>query len=82
VLAPRPRAAYYINFGDPTRAGLVNPIVWNSKTYNTIGWNAYDPLLGYGWCAESIGNTNIMLYNYLNTGGMLSNTIIRINIML
>jgi hypothetical protein len=69
VMAPRPRAAYYINFGNPLDPALISPFVWNGHTYNTIGWNPYDPLLGYGWCGESIGNTAIMLYS-MKTGGI------------
>lgn len=70
VMAPRARAAYYINFGDPTDPSLINPFVWSGRTYNTIGWNPYDPALGYGWCGEFIGNNGIMLYS-MKSGGVL-----------
>lgn len=66
---PRPRAAYYINFGNPTLPALKNPIVWDGKTYSTVGWNAYDPDLGYGWCGEFIGNSQVMLYKMTTSGG-------------
>lgn len=69
VMDPRPRGSYYINFGNPTSPSLSKPIIWNGNTYNTVGWNAYDPDLGYGWCGEFIGNTQIMLYKLTNTGG-------------
>jgi hypothetical protein len=60
-----PRAAYYINFQDPTGDPQADPLVVSGHTWTKIGWEAYDVKKGYGWSGPYIGDATIMLYQYL-----------------
>ena len=62
VSTPPPMVAAYINFQDPAGAPTANPLVVNSKTWQKIGWGAFDAVLGYGWSGPFIGNAVIMKY--------------------
>ncbi len=66
---PHPKAAYYLNFQDPSGSPSAEPLVANGKTYMKIGWDAYDAGLGYGWSGENIANPAIALYGYDDVAG-------------
>jgi hypothetical protein len=59
------RAAYYINFQDPKGPPSASPLVVNGHEWLKIGWEGYDATKGYGWSGPYIGDSNIMLYQYL-----------------
>ena len=60
------RAAYYINFQDPQGEPSASPLVVNGHTWTKIGWEGYDANQGYGWAGPYIGDSTIMLYQYLS----------------
>jgi len=43
--------------------------VVDGKTFQKIGWDAYDPGKGYGWSGEYIANPAIALYGYDDGAG-------------
>lgn len=52
---PRAQGApgnYYLNFQDPNDQPSADPLVVDGKTYQKIGWNAYDETLGVGWFGD------------------------------
>ncbi len=59
------KGEYYVNFQDPAGDPKADPLVVDGKTYLKIGWNAYDPKLGFGWSGPFIGNATVMKYQYL-----------------
>jgi hypothetical protein len=61
-----PRAAYYINFQDPSGPPTASPLVVNGHEWTKIGWEGYDAKKGYGWSGPYIGDGTIMLYTYLS----------------
>lgn len=65
-----PRAAYYLNFQDPAGPPMANPLVVDGHTWTKIGWDAYDPKTGFGWSGPYIGDSTIMLYQYLDGAGV------------
>lgn len=67
------RAAYYLNFQDPSGEPKADPLVADGHTWTKIGWEAYDPMKGYGWSGPYIGDPGIMLYQYL-AGAPVSET--------
>ncbi len=62
------RGAYYLNFQDPAGPPTAEPLEVNGHTWEKIGWEAYDPDLGYGWSGPNIGDPSIMLYDYESEG--------------
>jgi hypothetical protein len=60
-----PRAAYHINFQDPSGEPAGNPLVVDGHEWIKIGWEGYDAKKGYGWSGPYIGNPAIMMYQYL-----------------
>jgi len=60
-----PRAAYYLNFQDPAGEPSASPLIVNGHEWTKVGWEAYDAPRGYGWSGPNIGNSSIMLYQYL-----------------
>jgi hypothetical protein len=60
-----PRAAYYINFQDPAGEPAASPLIINGHEWTKVGWEAYDVQQGYGWSGPYIGDSSIMLYQYL-----------------
>ncbi|MCC6647443.1 MAG: DUF4091 domain-containing protein [Polyangiaceae bacterium] len=70
VLSSRPAGAHprepvYLNFQDPDGEPKAAPLLVDGKTWQKIGWAAYDPAKGFGWAGENIGDPSIMLYRYL-----------------
>ena len=65
-----PRAAYSLNFQDPKGEPKADPLVVDGHTWTKIGWDAYDPKKGVGWSGPYIGDTSIMLYQYLSGAGV------------
>lgn len=61
-----PKAAYYLNFQDPSGEPQADPLVVDGHTWRKIGWEAYDAKRGYGWSGPYIGDASIMLYQYLS----------------
>ncbi|MBX3193424.1 MAG: DUF4091 domain-containing protein [Labilithrix sp.] len=61
----RKRGAYYVNFQDPAGEPSASPLTVDGHEWMKIGWNAYDPKLGYGWAGPNIGKPDVMLYQYL-----------------
>jgi hypothetical protein len=64
----RPRGSYYINFQDPKGKPTAAPLVVNGKTYQKVGWEAFDRKKGYGWSGEHISNPQIALAGYDEAG--------------
>ncbi len=60
-----PRAEYDLNFQDPAGEPTADPLVVGGKTWQKIGWDAYDAGKGYGWSGPYIGDPMIMKYQYL-----------------
>jgi hypothetical protein len=60
-----PRAAYYLNFQDPSGPPAAEPLTDSGHDWSKIGWDAYDAERGYGWSGPHIGDASIMLYQYL-----------------
>ncbi len=71
VLSSRPQGAHprepvYLNFQDPDGEPRADPLVVDGKTWQKVGWSAYDAARGSGWAGENIGKPSIMLYRYLS----------------
>ncbi|MBK8255777.1 MAG: DUF4091 domain-containing protein [Polyangiaceae bacterium] len=60
-----PKAAYYINFQDPNGEPSAEPLTADGHEWTKIGWEGYNAEKGYGWSGPYIGDTSIMLTQYL-----------------
>ena len=65
---------FYIDFCDPSDPQIPTPLVDTSMgghTWTKVGWSAFDPALGYGWCGRYIGGyePTIDLYRVSGNGG-------------
>ncbi|MEZ4442930.1 MAG: DUF4091 domain-containing protein [Polyangiaceae bacterium] len=61
-----PRAAYYINFQDPSGEPSATPLNVGGHEWIKLGWSPYDVDAGYGWAGPHVGDDSIMLYQYLD----------------
>ncbi|MBN2803148.1 MAG: hypothetical protein JXR91_08640 [Deltaproteobacteria bacterium] len=59
---------YYINFQDPEGEPNAEPLIVNGNQYMKVGWDQYDPSLGYGWSGENMG-TGILMTGYSSADG-------------
>ncbi len=59
-----PRAVYALNFQDPAGEPSASPLSVDGFEWIKVGWDAYDPALGFGWAGPFIGDPNIMLTVY------------------
>ncbi|MFO0660472.1 MAG: DUF4091 domain-containing protein [Polyangiaceae bacterium] len=71
VLDSKPPGAHakeptYLNFQDPAGQPTADPLVVDGHTWQKIGWSAYDANKGFGWSGPYIGDSSIMLYQYLD----------------
>ncbi len=60
IESARPRAAYYINFQDPSGAPAADPLIVDGNEYMKIGWSAWDDDAGFGWMGENVGSGIVM----------------------
>ncbi|MCB9592991.1 MAG: hypothetical protein H6719_09690 [Sandaracinaceae bacterium] len=64
----RPRAAYFLNFQDPSGEPSAEPLVIGGDEYLKVGWEPWDDAAGLGWMGENVG-TGIVMSGYDDVGG-------------
>ncbi|MCA9690580.1 MAG: hypothetical protein R3A51_08940 [Nannocystaceae bacterium] len=59
-----PRAAYYLNFQDPSGQPTADPLSARGQTWTKVGWGPWDDATGMGWYGEFVGDPGIAVYGY------------------